>query len=76
MTFGTETTKDVFVPRRLYISITGSAYVKYSMKHIRYSIRYLNAGRIRSQRITLELIPNVATDLLLKIEPLADELGI
>ena len=31
---------------------------------------------IMSQRITFELIPNVATDLLLKIEPLADELGI
>ena len=36
----------------------------------------VDVSPIRSQRITLELIPNVATDLLLKIEPLADELGI
>ena len=34
----------------------------------------VDVSPIRSQRITLELIPNVATDLFLKNAPLTDEL--
>ena len=48
----------------------------YTIPKCRKEKDMVDVSPIRSQRITLELIPNVATDLLLKIEPLADELGI